>query len=69
MNLKKLVILINMADSFNHEKNKLALNMPLHQTSIVLFLYEKYLLKHKIFLEFDFEIEICLFLFKAELCT
>ena len=35
MNLKKLVILINMAESFNHEKNKLALNMPLHQTSIV----------------------------------
>ena len=58
-----------MGDSFNYENNKLALNIPIHQTSIVSLLYEQYFFKHKILLEFVFKIEICLFFFKAELCT
>ena len=68
MNFKKLEILINIyvhvtllnfADSFNLENNKLAFNMPLHQTTIVSLLDEQYFFKHKIFLEFLFEVEIC----------
>ena len=31
-----------MGDYFNYENNKLALNIPIHQTSIVSLLYEQY---------------------------